>query len=131
MQPPSSVKEVQRLAGQVAALGRFIPKSGDRCSEFFKILKNPDNFQWTEQCQHAFEDLKKFLTSSPVLSSPTPGEDLYLYLAISESAISAMLARAEGRQHHPVYYLSYVLQGAELRYSRLEKIAYTVVLSTQ
>ena len=44
MQPLSSVKEVQRLASQVAALGRFVPKSGDRCFEFFKILKNLDNF---------------------------------------------------------------------------------------
>ena len=94
MQPPSSVKEVQRLAGRVAAFGRFVPKSGNRCSEFFKILKNLDNFQWTEQCQLAFEDLKKFLISASVLSSPILGEDLYLYLAISENAISTVLARA-------------------------------------
>ena len=97
MQPPSSVKDVQRLAGWVAVLGRFVPKSGDKCCEFFKVLKNPDNFQWIEQCQLAFEDLKKFLTSAPVLSSPIPGEDLYLYLAISQNAISTVLARAEGR----------------------------------
>ena len=109
MQPPSSVKEVQRLAGRVAALGRFVPKSGDKCCEFFKILKNSDNFQWTEQSQLAFEDLKKFLTSAPVLSSPIPCEDLYLYLAISINAISTVLARAEGRQHRPVYYTSHVL----------------------
>ena len=43
MQPLNSTKEVQRLAGQVAALGRFVLKSGSKCSEFFKILKNPDN----------------------------------------------------------------------------------------
>ena len=45
MRPPSSVKDVQRLAGRVAALGRFVPESGDKCSKFFKILKNLDNFQ--------------------------------------------------------------------------------------
>ena len=101
MQPPGSVKDVQRLAGRVAALGRFVPKSRDRCCEFFKVLKNPDNFQWTEQYQIAFEDLKSFLTSAPVLSSPIPGEDLYLYLAVSQNAISTVLARAEGRQHCP------------------------------
>ena len=131
MQPPSTVKEVQRLAGRVVALCRFVPKSGNKCSEFFKILKNPDNFQWTEQCQLAFEDLKKFLTSTPVLSSPTPSEDLYLYLAISENAISMVLARAEGRQHRPVYYINHVFQGAQLRYSRLEKFAYAIVLSAR
>ena len=50
MQLPSSVNEVQRLAGRVAPLGRFVPKSSDKCCEFFKVLKNTDNFQWTEQC---------------------------------------------------------------------------------
>ena len=45
MQPPSSVNKVQRLAERVAALGRFVPKSGDKCFKFFKILKNPNNFQ--------------------------------------------------------------------------------------
>ena len=84
-----------------------------------------------EQYQLAFEDLKKFLTSAPVLSSPIPSEDLYLYLAISENIISTVLARVEGRQHRPVYYISHVLQGAELRYLRLEKFAYAVVLSTR
>ena len=98
---------VQRLASRVATLGRFVLKSNDKCLEFFKILKNLDNFQWTEQYQLAFEDLKKFLTSALALSSPILGEDLYLYLAISENAISTVLARAEGRQHHLVYYISY------------------------
>ena len=38
MRPPSTVKDVQKLAGRVAPLERFVPKSADRCAEFFKIL---------------------------------------------------------------------------------------------
>ena len=45
MQPPNSVKDVQKLSGRVAALRRFVPRSANKCSEFFKILKNPNNFQ--------------------------------------------------------------------------------------
>ena len=131
VQPPNSVKDVQKLAGRVATLGRFVPRSADKCSEFFKILKNPNNFQWTEKCHEAFEKLKEFLTSPLVLSTPIPGEDLYLYLAVSETAISSVLARAEGRQHMLVYYVSHILQGAELRYSRLKKFAYAVVMSAR
>ena len=97
MQPPSSVKDVQRLAGRIASLGRFMPKSADRCIEFFKILCNSDDFLCTEKCQQAFEDLMKFLTSPPVLATPVIGEDLYLYLAVSGNAISSVLARAVGR----------------------------------
>ena len=90
-----------------------MPKSADRCAEFFKILCNSDGFLWTEKCQQAFEDLKKFLSSLPVLATPVTGEDLYLYLVVSGNAVSSVLAKAEGCQHQPVYYVSHVLQDAE------------------
>ena len=51
MQPPTTIKEIQKLAGRVAALGRFLPRSADKCYEFFKILKNPEQFAWSDQCQ--------------------------------------------------------------------------------
>ena len=39
MKSPRSVKEVQKLTGCIATLGRFLSKSADRCSPFFKTLK--------------------------------------------------------------------------------------------
>lgn len=44
MQSPTNIKEVQRLAGRIAALQRFLPKSAERDQSFFKLLKNPSNF---------------------------------------------------------------------------------------
>ena len=86
-------------SSQDASLGRFIPKSADKCTEFFKILRSPNEFKWTEECQKAFEDLKTFLSSPPVLATPVYEEDLFLYLAASGNAISSVPTRAEGRQH--------------------------------
>ena len=51
MKPPSIVKDVQRLIGQITLLGRFVTKSENRCAEFFKILRNPHEFKWSEECQ--------------------------------------------------------------------------------
>ena len=59
MEPPHSIKDVQKLTGIVAALGRFISKSGDRCLPFFQTLKKVKNFEWTQESQGAFEKLKK------------------------------------------------------------------------
>ena len=39
-----------------------------------------------EECEEAFQDLKKYLVSSPKLSCPKFGEDLYMYLTVSEHA---------------------------------------------
>ena len=94
LEPPRTVKVVQNLNGKVAALNRFVSKVTDKCLPFFHILKK--SFEWTDECQKAFEDLKKYLSSPPLLSSSMPREELYLYIAVSQAAISAALVRDEG-----------------------------------
>jgi BarA-like signal transduction histidine kinase len=67
MSPPKTVKEVQSLTGKAAALNRFVSRSTDKCLPFFRTLRKA--FQWTEECQKAFEELKVYLSSPPLLSS--------------------------------------------------------------
>ena len=81
LKQPSSVKDVQHLAGMAAALNRFISRSSDRCRPFFQSLKS--KFSWDEECDRALAELKEYLSSVPLLVTPDPGEELYLYLAVS------------------------------------------------
>ena len=66
MTPPRNVKKVQGLNSKVAALNRFVSKAMDRCLPFFRMLKK--SFEWTIKYQQAFEDLKTYLSSLPLLS---------------------------------------------------------------
>ena len=66
MKPPKNVKEVQSLNGKVAALNRFVLKVMDKCLPFFRTLKK--SFEWTDECQQAFEELKAYLSALPLLS---------------------------------------------------------------
>ena len=66
MAPPKNIKEVQSLNGKVAVLNRFISRATDKCMPFFCMLKK--SFEWTVECQQAFDDLKAYLTSPPLLS---------------------------------------------------------------
>ena len=95
MKPPRSIKEVQSLIGRVAILNRFVSKAIDKRLLFFKVLKKA--FEWTDGCQKAFKDLKTYLTTTPLLSPSVPGEELYLYLAVSPHAVSSSLIREEGK----------------------------------
>jgi len=70
-------------------LNRFISRSTDKCLSFFKILRNA--FTWSEKCEEAFNQLKGYLGSPPLLNRPIEGEPLYLYLAVSLSAVSSFL----------------------------------------
>ena len=106
MKPPRNAKEVQSLNGKVAALNRFVSRATDKCLPFFRTLKK--SFEWTDECQQAFEELKAYLSAPPLLSPSQPGEELFLYLAVSPVTVSTTLIREE-----PVYYASQALRRAE------------------
>nr|XP_009759048.1 PREDICTED: uncharacterized protein LOC104211652 [Nicotiana sylvestris] len=91
----NNVKAVQRLTGRIAALGRFISRSSDKSHHFFALLKRKKNFEWTLECQHTLEELKRYLSSPPLLHTPKEDETLYLYLVVSEITVNGVLVREE------------------------------------
>ena len=54
MSPPQTLKEMQKLAGRVTALGRFISKLRERALPFFKLMKKKGPFEWTPEADQAF-----------------------------------------------------------------------------
>ena len=82
--------------GRMAALSMFISRLSNKSHAFFGTLKNPRDFQWTEEYESALQELKSYLTTPPLLSKPLLGEVLLLYLAVPEHAVSAVQVREEG-----------------------------------
>ena len=116
MSPPKTLKEMQKLTGRVTTLGCFISKLGERALPFFKLMKKKGPFEWTEEADKAFQDLKKYLTSPPVMVAPHPREPLVLYLAATPySASAAPVAVREERRAKavPAAALAKVKQGQE------------------
>uniref|UniRef100_A0A2N9G491 Uncharacterized protein n=1 Tax=Fagus sylvatica TaxID=28930 RepID=A0A2N9G491_FAGSY len=131
LRPPRTVREVQKLTGMAAALNRFISRAAEKCRPFFDLIKKGKNFHWGEQSDQAFERLKEYLAAAPLLSTPVNGESLYVYLAVSEHAVSAAIVREDYNVQKPVYYTSKTLDGAESRYLPLEKLAFALVCSAK
>uniref|UniRef100_A0A2N9IKR9 Reverse transcriptase domain-containing protein n=1 Tax=Fagus sylvatica TaxID=28930 RepID=A0A2N9IKR9_FAGSY len=127
LQPPKDAKQVQRLTGMIAALGRFISRSADRCRPFFQLLGKKRKFLWDQDCSAAFERIKAYLSSPPCLSIPCSGEPLFLYLAVSEHAVSAVLVRETNEGQRPVFFVSKTMDETESRYLPLEKAALALI----
>ncbi|KAH9714403.1 hypothetical protein KPL71_020650 [Citrus sinensis] len=121
MRSPRTVKEVHSLTGKLAALNRFISRATDKCHPFFQIIRKGRKMEWTSECEEAFGQLKEYLARAPLLSTPREGDQLFLYLAISEWATSSVLVREEEGKQHPVYYTSKALVDAETRYPLMER----------
>ena len=128
MASPKTVKEVQKLIRRIAALNRFVSKATDKCLPFFKTPKQA--FAWTDECEAAFQELKHYLSNPPLLSPSKEEENLYLYLAVSATAVSAALIQEEDKKQLPIYYVSQAFQGVEAKYPKIEKIAFALIVAS-
>jgi hypothetical protein len=136
MNRPTRKKDVMKLTGMMAVLGRFISKLGEKGLPFFKLLKKSDRFKWTNEADQALEELKTFLTTPPVMVPPTPKETLLLYISASTQVVSAVLVAEQPKEGHqypvqrPVYYISEVLSDSKVRYSQPQKMLYALLITS-
>ena len=97
------------------------------CHLFFSTLRKSKDFKWTLACEQALQDLKRYLTSPLLLSKPKDGEQLFIYLVVSEGAISVVLVREEEGKQFPVNYVSKSLLDTKTCYTQLEKLELALV----
>uniref|UniRef100_A0A2N9FCI3 Uncharacterized protein n=1 Tax=Fagus sylvatica TaxID=28930 RepID=A0A2N9FCI3_FAGSY len=95
--------------GMTAALSRFISRSADRCQPFFQLLKKSTTFKWDDKCISAFEDLKRYLSSSLLLSNPTPETRYPPLEKVGLALITAADKLPQYFQAHTVYLVTQYL----------------------
>ncbi|KAJ3689951.1 hypothetical protein LUZ61_019115 [Rhynchospora tenuis] len=128
LKSPKSFKKVPGLTGRIAALSRFISQYTMLCKPFFDVIKKKtQEFVWGPECQEAFEKIKEYLATPPIINRPIKGEPLFLYISTNDDAFSAALVREEGGVQKPVYFISRILRDAETRYPMIEKSAFAIV----
>ena len=114
----------------MAALSRFIARLGEKGLPFFKLLRKHEGFEWSEEANTVFEDVKRYLMSAPILVSPKPEETLLIYLATTPQAVSAVLVVEHENVQRPIYYVSEVLHGPKERYPQFQKLLYALLMSS-
>jgi hypothetical protein len=84
----------------MAALNRFISRLGEKGLPFFKLLRKSGKFEWIDEANDAFEKLKDYLTSSPILTPPIKKEDMLLYIAAMTTMVSAAIIVERKEEGH-------------------------------
>ena len=119
MEKPTRLRDLQKFTGCLASISRFISQLGEKALSLYQLLKKTTHFEWNDQ---AFHELKKMLTTPPVLAAPTEKEPMLLYIAATSRVVSTVVVvqrPEEGRAQlvqRPVYYLSEVLSSSKQNY---------------
>ena len=96
------------------------------------LLKAGTNFDWTDRCQAAFEEIKLILRSEPVLLAPDFDKQFKLYVDASDTGLGAVLLQGDGEgQDHPVCFFSRKFNFHQCNYRTSEKEALALILSLQ
>jgi hypothetical protein len=123
MPAPQTEKQVRGFLGRLNYISRFISHMTATCGPIFKLLRKNQEIVWTEDCQRAFDSIKKYLIEPPILIPPVEGRPLIMYLTVLEDSMGCVLGQQDetGRKEHAIYYLSKKFTDCESRYSMLEK----------
>jgi hypothetical protein len=121
----------------MAAVSRFISRLGEKALLLYKLIKKVDKFVWTDEADAALKDLKRVLSTAPVLAAPEDQEPMLLYMAATNRVISIVImveCKEEVQEYsvqRPVYYVSEVLTESKQRYPHYQKLAYGVFLASR
>ncbi|XP_024047948.1 uncharacterized protein LOC112101512 [Citrus clementina] len=101
-EPPSKVPELRSFLGLVNYYRRFIKGYSAKVAPLTDMLKKNRTWYWSEECQRAFEELKKTILEEPVLALPDHTKPFEIQTDASDFAIGGVLMQ-EG---HPIAFES-------------------------
>ena len=137
MEVPTRLLDVQKFTGCLASISRFIGRLGEKALPLYQLMKNTTFFEWNDKADEAFLQLKKMLTTPPVLAAPAAKEPMLLYIAATSRVVSTVIVvqrSEEGRAQpvqRPVYYLSEVLSTSKQNYPHYQKMCYSVYFAAK
>jgi hypothetical protein len=132
-----SLHDVQKLTRCMAAMSKFISWLAVRGLPFFKLRKKQDKFQWTQEAQEAFKDLKKYLITPPTLVALEPHENLQLYISAKSNVVSIAIVIKWGESdtnqkiQYLVYFISEVLIDSKTQYFHIMKLDYALLITAR
>ena len=132
LQPPRTVRQVRAVYGLFGYYRRFIPNFAVKAQPLTNLIKPDKKFVWTKECQTAFDHLKDYLISRPLLRFPDFTKQFILTTDASDLGAGAVLAqRAEDDLIHPVAFFSKAFTAPEKKYAATERELASVIAAVK
>jgi transposase InsO family protein len=127
-----AVTAVRGFLGMAGWYRKFIPNFADIARPLVHLTKNNVQWNWSDECQKAFETIRDKLTASPVLAVADPNKQYILHTDASDHAMGAILMQEDDdHQLHPIAYASKTFNDAQRNYDTTEREALAIIWALQ
>eukprot|EP00253_Pinus_taeda_P008408 PITA_08408 len=124
---PHNKKSMQSFLGQINFVKRFVADFSQIILPLQNMIKKNSVFKWGSPEKEAFELIKQSIINAPALNTPNFSNHFTLYTIASDCSYAAVLTQINDHNlEAPISFYSSNLQGAELKYSEVEKQAFAV-----
>ena len=128
IQPPKSVTQLRSFLGLAGYYRRFIKHFFSIAYPLNQLLHKDNTYEWNDQCQEAFDELKRRLTTAPILIYPDYKREFVLATNASYTGFRAILSQiSDDKKEHPIAYTSKSLKREEMNYRATELECTTIV----
>jgi hypothetical protein len=125
---PTNRREVQQFLGLASYYRRFVQDFAKIAKPLHRLTEKTSKFEWTSECQAAFNDLRQKLVSAPILAFPDYTRSFVLDTDASDTGMGAVLSQLDDNgAERVVAYASCTLSRAERRYCVTRKELLAVV----
>jgi len=125
--PPRRLRDVRSFLGLCGYYRRFVPDFSAIAAPLHGLTRKGQAFVWNEKCRSAFDELKRRLTASPVLTLPRDGGRYVIDTDASDHGIGAVLQQIQDGEEKVIAYASRLYSDAEKRYCVTRKELLAVV----
>ncbi|KAK4382079.1 Retrovirus-related Pol polyprotein from transposon.6 [Sesamum angolense] len=122
-QPPSDVHDLRSFLGLANYYRHFVKGYSKIARPMTDLLKKTETWDWTPQCQVAFDNLKRAIVTNPMLALPDMSKPFTVETDASDFALGGVLMQ----DSHPIAFESRKLKDVERHYSVHEKELLAVV----
>ena len=128
---PTTLKDLRGVLGSLSYFRRFIPNFADTAKPLYRLLEKHNtgnkHFQWSPQCEQAYQKLKEQLCQAPVLAFPNFDKPFILTTDASLVGIGGVLTQKTVEKERPIAFFSRTLNKAEQNYPTHERELLAIV----
>lgn len=128
---PTNLTQVKSFLGTCSYYRRFIPNFADLAKPLHKLTMKNERFIWSDNCTKAFQQLKRHLSSTPVLAYPCATGQFLLDCDASQDSAGAVLSQLQAGEERVIAYYSHAFSKQERNYCTTRRELLAVILAVK